>query len=164
MLVLAPVSFALGVGVVPDSLEFTEIGQSKSFTVYNPNDFPIDFDVRGPYFDYDLIEGTINPGEKSKIIATLVEDVPSQTSVIMVETMPLSDEYKSIGMLPTIGIKSRISLGEEVNKDDFVDEKNVVFSSAEIIVIVMLGVAVLVVGLLPLIRKRKYFKKTRLRI
>jgi hypothetical protein len=161
ILLLPTIANALGVGVAPDNLEFTEVGEQKSFFIVNPNPFPLDFKVRGPYFRYDAPQGMILQNSRRKIVATLQEPVEA-LSVILVETSPSSGEKKPVGMLPTVGIRTRISL----HNNESEDSPNIgepLFQSSEIIAIAVLGTAVSVMGLLPYLRRANIRRRIKLK-
>ncbi|HII71183.1 TPA: hypothetical protein HA265_00330 [Candidatus Woesearchaeota archaeon] len=117
-----PSAFAIGIGVVPNSLIFDSPGAEGSFRIMNPNPFEIEFSLKNPFFDFEPSKGTILPGSDYQVTAYLKEGLDDSSaatdSIILVETVPLGDVGDAVGMLPAVGVKARILSAQGASDKD----------------------------------------------
>ncbi|MFC1723460.1 hypothetical protein ACFL0V_04955 [Nanoarchaeota archaeon] len=155
LILVTPLSLAIGAGVSPNELEFSENDPTQTLTIINPNDFPISYNLRNSHFHFEPDQGSIPPSSRQSVIATLIKNSNTTTNIILVETNPVNNS-DLIGVLPTLGVKAKIKnpkpkpLNQEAQK---------VFHTPEIIIILVLAVAIIITLFYPNIKDR--IKKSR---
>jgi hypothetical protein len=98
---------ALGIGVVPDRLTFSD-GDEK-MTIINPNNSSIEFKITNPDFSCAPEEGEIAAKDRAEVMCRALPG--AQDGAIVVETKG-TDE--SLGLIPAVAIRADI---REENED-----------------------------------------------
>ena len=92
-------ALALGVGVVPDRIVFDE-GEER-FTIVNPNNRNIEYNVKSEYISCKPSEGHVSPHSKTQVLCEALEG--ARSGVILVET---KGQNGSVGVFPAVAIKA----------------------------------------------------------
>ena len=106
-ILLTKQSYGLGVGVSPDKIVFDR--DYKMFSVMNPNEDALEFEIQNEYITCEPDEGLIE-AKQSATITCRPSDNTTRTTAIVIETR--QSGAQNVGMLPAVAVKAEIISGD----------------------------------------------------
>jgi len=115
LIVFIPQSIAVGIGVSPSIVYFNNIGDNQAFTIINPNNNEVKFEINdiNKVFEFSATKGTILPKEKKTIKISLINNKKASTShnaTILINIM--NNNAKGMELIPGVMLKAVINTGK----------------------------------------------------
>jgi hypothetical protein len=134
--IMLPLASAYSIGVSPDKVVFEDEDKSgKQFTILNPNDEEIMFEIENEYFDFSPQNSTIAAKSSKAITARALKDEPAITNIVI-------KLKKDSAVVPGAVLKAEIKAKDRPEMDDYTFNWLLVFLST--IIFGFLGFVLLV--------------------
>jgi hypothetical protein len=107
-ILISYMSQAQAIGVSPSTLDFNAAGAQKLFTIFNPSDEDVTYEINAPsWFKFSSIKGKITSKEKVEIIAQVIGTAQKPKSEINIAFF--IEQNGGIGIMPSAQILTTVA-------------------------------------------------------